>query len=133
MRSGSELFTRRFGILGALHADSFPRPFASAGVCARALSTNREAAPMADTAVAVDRLQALEVGLQLAAQIALDRQFARGDRLDDLVELLVRQILRTRLRIDIGLLEDLLRRARANAVDVRQRRFDAFVAGDFNA
>ena len=60
-------------------------------------------------------------------------QLARGDGLDDLVELFVGQILRARVGIDIGLLEDALRGARADAVNVRERRFDALVAGNFNA
>ena len=53
---------------------------------------------MADAAVAVDRLEALQVALHFAAQIALDRQLARGDRLDDLVELLGAQVLGAGIR-----------------------------------
>ena len=88
---------------------------------------------MADAAVAINRLQALEIRLQLAAQITLDRQLAGGDRLDDLVELLAAQILRAEIGIDVGLFEQLFRRARTNAENVGKRRFDALVAGNFNA
>jgi len=127
MRTGERLF------LGALHTDRLARSLACAGIGGGALPTDREAAAMADAAIAIDGLEALEVGLQLAAQIAFNRELARGDGVDDLVELLGGQILGADVRIDIGLLEDAERGARANAVDVRKRRGNALVAGNFNA
>src|SRR5207248_2510142 len=127
MLAGERLF------LGALHTNRLARSLAGAGVGGGALAADRQAATMANAPVAVDRLEALEVGLQFAAQIAFDRELARGDRLDDLVELFVAQILGAHVRIDIGLLENADRSARANAVDVGKRRSNAFVAGNFNA
>ena len=88
---------------------------------------------MADTTVAVDGLQAFQIRLNLAAQIAFDGKLARGDRLDDVVELLRRQILGANIRFDVRLLEDLFRGARADPVNVWQRCVDALVAGDFNS
>ena len=84
---------------------------------------------MPDSAITIDRLKALQIALQFAAKIAFDQHLVAGDRLNDLVDLLRRQILRAQVRIDVRLFENALRRARADAVNVGQRRFDAFVAG----
>ena len=127
MRTGERLF------LGALHTDRLAGSLARAGIGGGALPTDRQAAAMTNAAIAIDGLEALEVGLQLAAQIAFNRELARGDGVDDLVELLGGQILGADVRIDIGLLEDAERGARANAVDVGTRRGNALVARDFNA
>ena len=127
MRTGERLF------LGALHTDRLARSLACAGIGGGALPTDMQAAAMTNASIAIDGLEALEVGLQLAAQIAFDRELARGDRLDDLVELFVAQILGPQVRIDVGLLENANRSARADAVNVGERRFDALVAGNFNA
>ena len=88
---------------------------------------------MANAAITIDRLETLEVGLKFPAKIAFDGKLAGGDRLNDLAELFGAQILRANVGTDIDLLEDALRSARANAIDVRERRFDAFVAWNFNA
>src|SRR3954470_17838870 len=88
---------------------------------------------MADAAVAVNRLEALQVALQLAAEVALDRQPARRDGVDDGVELLGAQILGAGVRIDVCGLEDLATGAEADAVNVRQGGFDALVTGDVYA
>ena len=86
---------------------------------------------MADATVAVDRLKALEVALQLTAQVAFDDDLQRIDGVDDRVELFRRQILRTDIGINSGDLKDALGVARSDAVDIGQRSFDTFVAGDF--
>ena len=88
---------------------------------------------MANPAIAIDRLETLEVGLKFPAKIAFDGKLAGGDRLNDLAELFRAQIFRADVGIDIDLLEDALRGARANAIDIRERRFDTFVAWNFNA
>ena len=85
---------------------------------------------MPDAAVAIDRLQALEVALDLPAQIALDHQPARADRMDNRIDLLDAQIFRPDIGVDIGRLENLFRGARADAVNEGERSFDAFIAGD---
>ena len=86
---------------------------------------------MADATVAVDRLEALEVALQLTTQVAFDDDLQGIDGVDDGVELFRRQILRTDVGINSRDLKDALGIARSDAVNVGQRGFDAFVAGDF--
>ena len=88
---------------------------------------------MADAAIAVDRLKALEVALDFPAQIAFNHEVIGADGLDDLVDLLNRKVLRANVAIDVGLFEDLLGPGRPDAINIRQRGFDAFVAGDFNS
>ena len=68
-----------------------------------------------------------------AAQIAFDQHLVARDRLNDLVDLLRRQILRAQVWIDIGLFENAFRRARSDSVNVGQRRFDAFIRWNFNS
>ena len=87
---------------------------------------------MADATVAIDRLEALEILLQLAAQVALDDVLVFLDNLDDAVQLLVGQRLGADVRADLSLLQHELRAGRADAVDIRKRGFDALVAGDID-
>jgi len=119
------------GVLGSDHADRLTRAFTGAGIGGGALTANRKVAAVTDATVAVDRLEAFQVDLQFASKIAFDLQFAGGNRLDDLVELLRREVLRPGIRVDVDLLEDLLCSTRADPVNVWQGRFDAFVAGNF--
>ncbi len=88
---------------------------------------------MPNAAVTINCLQTLEVALQFAAQIAFDQELIPRDRVNDVVQLLRREFLRAQVRINGGLLEDPLRGRRPDAVDVRQRRFDALVGRDFNS
>jgi hypothetical protein len=85
---------------------------------------------MTDAAVTVDRLEPLEVLLQLAAQVAFDHVFVLGDDLDDPVELLVAQALGADIGADLGLFQDQLRPGRANAVNVGESGFNPFVTGN---
>ena len=68
---------------------------------------------MANAAIAIDRLQTLQVALQLPAQIAFDQKLVRRNRLNDFVDLLRRKIFRPEIGIDVRLFENALRRARA--------------------
>ena len=88
---------------------------------------------MANATIAVDRLQALEVTLNLSAKIALDDNPLTGNCGNDTSDLLGRKLLGADVRIDIGLFEDALGSLRADAVNVNERGFDALVAGDFYA
>jgi hypothetical protein len=83
---------------------------------------------VAQPAIAIDRLEAFEIALELSSEVAFNQETACRNRLDDLVELLGAQILRAGIGVDVGLFENLFRGARTDAVNVRQRRFDAFVA-----
>ena len=85
---------------------------------------------MADATVAIDRLKALEIALNLAAEVTFDRNFIGVDRDDDGVQLFRRKILGTDVGIDVGLFENFFRVAGAHAVNIRQGGFDAFVAGN---
>lgn len=88
---------------------------------------------MPDPAITIDRLQPFQVALHVPAQIALDLDFIVRDGVDDLVDLLWTKILRAQVRIDVCLLEDALRHARADPVNVSERGFDAFVRWNFNS
>ena len=86
------------GVLGADDADGLARALAGAGVGLGALAADGKTAAMADATVAIDRLEALQIALDIPAEIALDQQAAAGDRVDDGVELLDAQILGARHR-----------------------------------
>ena len=88
---------------------------------------------MANSPITVDRLQALEIALNLTAKISLDHYFIRRDRLDDVIQLLRREALCPNIGINVCLLEDFLREARTDPVNVWKGSFDSFIAGDFYA
>ena len=115
-----------------LDADRLARTLASACIGRGALTANGQAAAMANAAVAVDRLEALEVALNFAAKITFNRQFAGGDRVDQLTHLLGAEVLGANIRINIGLFEDAFSSRRPDPVDIRKGGFDALVAGNFN-
>src|SRR5579862_4685960 len=99
----------------ALHADCLARTFARAGVGLRALTAHRQAAHVANAAIALDALQPLEIHADFAAQIAFNDIFAILNRMDDLRELRFAEILRADARVDLGLRQDLDRVGRADA------------------
>ena len=88
---------------------------------------------MTNPAVAVDRLKALEIALEFTTQIAFDDDLVRSDRLNDVVDLFRRKILRPRVRVDIGVLQHFLRETWSDAVDVRQGSFDSLISGNFDS
>jgi len=122
-----------FGGWAADDADGFAGAFAGAGVGLGALAANREAAEVADAAIAFDALEAFEVHADFAAQIAFDSIFAFLNGMDNLGELLLGQVLGANIRIDVGASQDVFGIAGANAVNVAQSDFDALVGGDFDA
>ena len=63
---------------------------------------------MPNSAIPIDRLESLQIALQFAAKIAFDQHLVAGDRMDDLVDLLRRQLPGAQVRIDIRLLENAL-------------------------
>jgi len=107
-------------------------PLSGAGVGARALATNRQATTMADAAIAIDRLKALEILLQLASQIAFNDVLVFRDHLDDPVELLIGQALGANIGADFSLFEDQLGPGRPNAVNVGESGFNPFVTGNID-
>jgi hypothetical protein len=121
-----------FGVGIALDTDSFAGAFASAGVGGSALAANGQAAQMADAAVALNALEALEVHAQLAPQIAFDDVFAVLDGMNNLGQLLFIQVLGTDGGIDLGLGQDDFGIGRADAKDVAQSDVNSLLARDFN-
>ena len=86
---------------------------------------------MADAAITIDRLQASQIGLHVAAQIAFNLDLVVRDRVNDFVQLLRSKILRAQVRIDVCLLENALGRAQADSVNIGEGRLDAFVRRNF--
>ena len=123
----------RLRVLVADDANSLAGTFACARIGGSPLTSHRQTAAVPDSAITVDRLEALQVALHFPAQIAFDQHFVAGDRLDDVVNLMRCQVLRTQVRIDVCLLQHPLRRTGPDAVDVGERRFDAFIGRYFNS
>jgi hypothetical protein len=88
---------------------------------------------MADSTIAIYRLQSFQIALHFAPKIAFDRNLVVGNRVDDLVDLLRGQIPSPQVRIDIRLLKYSLRRRRPDTIDVGQRGFDPFLRRNFNS
>ena len=100
------------------------RALAGASVGAGALTANREAATVADTTVAIDRLEALEIGGVVATEIALNDPLVIGDHVEDLVELLFRKVLSAHVGIDADFFNDQVSTLRTDAVDVTEGERD---------
>jgi len=86
---------------------------------------------VADAAVAVDRLEALQVARDVAAQVALDHPFVLGDHVEDLVELLLGEVLRPHVGLEARLLHDLVGARGADAVNIAEGVRDFLFRGDF--
>jgi len=87
---------------------------------------------MADATVAVDGLEALEILLEFAAKVTLDRVLVLRDDLNDPVDLLIGQRLGAEIRADFGLLKDELGPGGTNAVNVREGGFNPLVTGNID-
>jgi hypothetical protein len=88
---------------------------------------------MANATVAVDRLKALQVALDVTTEITFNQQTARGDGLDDLIEMFRAEVLGEHIWGDVRVFEDLFGGTWADPVDVRKGGLNAFVAGDVYA
>ena len=119
--------------LGLLHADGAARPLAGAGVGFSALAADGQSLAVTNAAVAVDLLEAREVELQVAAQVAFDGDGVGLNDRDDGSDLLVAQFPGAGVRVDVRLAENPLRQSRPDAVDVREGSFDALLIGNINA
>ena len=120
------------GVRIALDADGLAGSFAGTGIGLRALTPHGQSAQMADAAVALDALEALEIHADFAAEISFNDILALLNRVDDLGELLLGQILCTDGGVDVGAFEDFLRVDGANAVDVAQRDINALAGRNFH-
>jgi hypothetical protein len=88
---------------------------------------------VANTAIALDALQPLEVHANLAAKIAFDDILAILNGVDNLRELLLGQIFGADGGIYLRLDQDFLGIGGANAVNVAKRDVDALVRWNFHA
>src|SRR6185295_9792897 len=102
---------------------------AGARVGVRALAADGEPLAVPQPAVAGEVHQPLDVHRRLAAEVALDL-VALVDRLADLADLLVGEVLDALFRRDPELGGDVLGRGAADSVDIGQRDFHALVGGD---
>ena len=93
--------------------------------------TSSDSAQVTDAAITLDALQPLQVHADFAAQVAFNDVFAILDRVNNLRELLLGQILGADARIDICASEDLVRVGGTDAINVAQGDFDALVGRDF--
>ena len=78
------------GVGIALHADGLAWTFARARIGRGALAADWQSAPVADSAVAIDGLEALEIALHFPAKVTFDSDLERIDRVDDRIQLLGR-------------------------------------------
>jgi hypothetical protein len=113
--------------------DSLSRAFTRASVCLSSLSSDGQAAEVADAAVAFDTLKALEIHTDFAAKVTFDDVFAILNRVDDLGQLLFAQIFRANGRVNVGLGQDVFRVAGSDAVNVTERDVDALIRRNFYA
>jgi hypothetical protein len=119
-------------IFDALFAgDSFLRTFASAGVSACALTADRKATAMADTAIASDVFETRDVLIDFAAELTFDRVVfvqQRGDARD----FVFAELAGMSLRIDAGLVAKFASGFWTDAVEVRQRNDRWTITRDIN-
>src|SRR5215208_1685235 len=108
------------GALGAL---------TGTGVGLRALATDRKPLAVTATLVAADLDLASDVGLDLTAQVTLDLDlFVALDRVAELDQLVVTQLVDAQVGADSGQVQELLGAGTADAVDVGECHLDALVA-----
>jgi len=86
---------------------------------------------MADAAIAIDRLKALEIALNFPAEIAFDDDLEGVNSMNDGVDLFRRQIFGPGVGINGGGLENALGMARADSIDITKGGLDALLAGNF--
>jgi hypothetical protein len=120
------------GLRITLHADGLPGTLPRARVGGSALAAHWQTAHVADTAIALDALQALKVHTQLAAEIAFDHVATILDCVNDLGNLLLRKVFGAHMRLNLGGLQDGNGVHRANAINVTERDINALLGGDFD-
>ena len=120
------------GIRIALHADRFARSLARARIRLCALAPYRQPAQVANPAVALDALEALQVHTDFTAQIAFDHVLAILDGMHDLRKLGFAQIFRAHRVSNTGAFQNLFRIHRADSVDITKRDIDALLRGNVN-
>src|SRR5262249_54791432 len=121
---------RRRGLL--LARDAHPAgTLAAARVGLGALPANREAAAVAPAPGGADLLKAFDVLRAAAAEVTL--HLAGLDRLAELDDLVLGQVLDLGVRVDPGLLEDVVGRRAADSEDVGEPDLGSLVEGDVDS
>src|SRR5437764_346930 len=105
---------------------------AAASAAVRALTGDGQVTAVAHPTVRADVHQSLDVHRDFGPQRALDPELLL-DHLAELVHVRVREIPDPQRRVDASLLDDLLRRRPADAVDVRQTDLDLLVAAEIDS
>src|SRR6266508_1601403 len=112
--------------------DGLLRALARARIGLRALTANRQAAAMADAAIAADLRQALDRLGPLAAQVAFDLEI-RVDVVAELSDLLVSKVAHLFVRRQTQGSTDRARGRLANSVDVGQPDFEPLLVRKVDA
>src|SRR5690348_8904555 len=115
-----------------LAGDRLGRTLARARVGVGALAAHRQAATMAQAAIAAEVHQTLDVDADLAAQVALD-EIVAVDHFADLQHFLVAELADAAIQRDLHLLHDLAGVPLADAMDVLKRDQHALVGRDVDA
>src|SRR3954451_6591294 len=108
------------------------RALAGACVGVGALATDRQPLAVPNALQAPDLDLALDVGLHVAAQVALDREVL-VDVVTDLVDLVLGQLRDLGLAVEPEIGRDLLDRGLADAIDIGERDLQPLLAGDVDA
>jgi hypothetical protein len=120
-------------LLGRLgDANGAAGTLAGASIGAGALTTDREALAVADTTVAVDGLQALQIASEFTTEVTFNDPLVLSDDVENLVELLLGQVLSAHVRIKANLGDNLIGAAGADTVNVTEGERDFLLRGDFN-
>src|SRR5687768_14385051 len=119
-------------LLFLLAGDRLCRPFAGPRIGMRALATYRQVTAMPQTPVAAEIHKALDVDRDLAAKVAFDLVIA-VDGLANLQHLRVGKLADAPLGWDADLVDDLLGKTLADAVNVLKRDNHALVGRNVDA
>jgi hypothetical protein len=85
---------------------------------------------MADAAVAVDGLEALEIGGDVTTEVAFDVPLPVRDDVENLVELLLGEVRSAHVGVKAGVLDDEAGPRGTDAVDVTKREGDLLLRRD---
>src|SRR5262249_52268672 len=112
--------------------ETAPRALAGAGVGVSTLAVDGETLAVPESAVAAEVHEALDVLLNLSAQIAFDL-VASLDDVADRLHVGFRELVHLAVLGDVRLLADLLRGRTTDSVDVRKRERDGLAAREIDS
>lgn len=121
-KSTTLLLARRFLLRHGHPSGTFP----SAGVCMRALTTNRQCATMSEPAIAANVHQSLDVHLDALAEVAFNLALRFEDR-SDATQLVLVQVLNPSINVHRGLVQNRTCARTADTVDVCQPNLGPFI------